>query len=175
MAAMNRHSSRQGILDSLARIRKWLPDVVLRSTVMVGFPGETEQDFEELLDFLQQAQFDWLGVFPYYQEEDTPAAAFKNQLDSDIKQERVDRVMQLSAVVTQGRLEKYIDKKMPVLAETPAFEFGENWHQGRCQYQAPEVDGVVYFYSEQKEINYGSVYQVQINKSDIYDLMGVII
>ena len=175
LSAMHRHSSSQDILDTIARIRRALPDAVLRSTVMVGFPGESEEDFAALLDFLELAQFDWLGAFPYSREEDTPAAEFAGQIDDDIKQQRLDTVMQQAAEITGRRLRRFIGRKLLVLAEEPAPDLGGGWFRGRSAYQAPEVDGVIYFAPHPAaETQAGQLYEVEITDTDLYDLMGAI-
>ena len=171
LAAMHRHSTAQGILDAVARVRRFLPDAVLRTTVMVGFPGESEDDFRQLLDLLEQASFDWLGAFPYYREEDTPAASFADQIDEKIKQQRLDEVMRQAAAITESSLRRFIGQTVQVLAEAPAYEFGEGFWQGRGQYQAPEVDGVVYFRAE-APVEYGAIYPVLIEDCQVYDLVG---
>ena len=171
LRAMHRHSTAQGILDAVQRVRHYLPDVVLRTTVMVGFPGEDEADFQQLLDLLQQARFDWLGSFPYYREDDTPAASLPDQVDEELKQQRLDRVMTQAAAITQQSLDRFIGATVNVLAEAPAFDFGDGFWQGRSQYQAPEVDGVIYFKSDEP-IQYGAVYPVLIEDHQVYDLVG---
>ena len=170
LAAMNRHSTGRGILDAVARTRRYLPDVVLRTTVMVGFPGESEKDFRQLLDLLEQARFNWLGAFPYYREDDTPAASFEDQIDDKIKQQRLDQVMTQAAAVTESSLRRFLGRTLQVLAEAPAYEFGEGYWQGRSQYQAPEVDGVVYFRAD-SVIEYGVIYPVMIEDCQVYDLV----
>lgn len=173
LRAMNRHTTGQEILDTLARIRHYLPDAALRSTVMVGFPGESEEDFHRLLAFLREARFDWVGAFPYSQEADTPAALMAGQITEEVKQQRYHAVMQLAAEITAERLRRFIGQTMPVLAEGVAEGQAEGWYQGRSQYQAPEVDGLIYFRSD-REIQPGKIYLVRITGSDIYDLMGEI-
>lgn len=171
LQAMNRHSTARGILDAVERVRRFLPDAVLRTTVMVGFPGESEDDFRQLTDLLEQARFDWLGAFPYYREDDTPAAAFADQIDDKTKQKRLDQVMTQAAAVTESSLKRFLGRTVQVLAEAPAYEFGEGYWQGRSQYQAPEVDGVVYFRAD-SAIEYGVLYPVLIDDCQVYDLVG---
>ena len=171
LTAMNRHSSGKGILDAVRRVRRYLPDVVLRTTVMVGFPGEDEDDFRQLKELLEEARFEWLGAFPYYREDDTPAAAFDGQVDEKVKQQRLDQVMTQAAAVTEKALRRFWGRTVKVLAEAPAFEFAEGYWQGRSEYQAPEVDGVVYFRSD-SPIEYGAIYPVLIEDCRVYDLVG---
>ncbi|MBR5430415.1 MAG: 30S ribosomal protein S12 methylthiotransferase RimO [Firmicutes bacterium] len=171
LAAMNRHSTARGILDAVARVRRFLPDAVLRTTVMVGFPGETEEDFRRLTDLLEQARFDWLGAFPYFREDDTPAADFPDQIAEEVKQQRLDQVMTQAAAITEDALGRFRGRTLQVLAEAPAYDFGAGFWQGRSQYQAPEVDGVVYFRSD-RPIEYGAIYPVLIGDCRVYDLVG---
>lgn len=171
LAAMNRHSTKQGIRDVVSRIRHYLPDAALRTTVMVGFPGESEAEFEAMLQFLAEAQFDWLGAFPYYQEEDTLAATLPNQIAADVKQQRLDLVMQQAAAITSQRLQRFVGQTLPVLVEEPAEEYGENWYRGRSHYQAPEVDGAVFFQAAQP-LQAGAFANVFIRAVEVYDLIG---
>lgn len=171
LKAMGRWGDRESLLALVKKLRAAMPDIALRTTVMVGFPGETEADFQTLLDFLQEARFDWLGCFPYYQEADTPAALMEGQLEQDVKQERLDLVMQQAATQTAQALEARVGSRLAVLAEGPAEDAEEDWYVGRSAVQAPEVDGLVYFYSEDPVIP-GRLYQVEITESDIYDLAG---
>lgn len=171
LRAMHRHSSARGILDAVERVRRYLPDVVLRTTVMVGFPGESEDDFSQLTDLLAQARFDWLGAFPYFREEDTPAASLPRQVAEEIKQQRLDAVMSQAARITEQALGRLVGRTLKVLAEAPAPDFGEGYWQGRSQYQAPEVDGAVYFRAD-FAIEYGAIYPVLIREHQVYDLVG---
>ena len=131
------------------------------------------EDFHRLLAFLREARFDWVGAFPYSQEADTPAALMAGQITEEVKQQRYHAVMQLAAEITAERLRRFIGQTMPVLAEGVAEGQAEGWYQGRSQYQAPEVDGLIYFRSD-REIQPGKIYLVRITGSDIYDLMGEI-
>lgn len=171
LRAMNRRGGGADILRKLSELRTAMPDIMLRSTVMVGFPGETEEDFAALLEFLEQARFDWLGAFPYYREQDTPAAGFTPQIADEIKQRRLDAVMRQAARITARRLSAFRGETLTVLAEGPATELGPGWYQGRSQYQAPEVDGMVYFRAAVAP-EAGELCRVRITDSDIYDLIG---
>jgi len=168
---MGRWGGREELLALIRRLRAAMPDIALRTTVMVGFPGETEEDFQELLEFLAEARFDWLGCFPYYQEADTPAAEMPDQLDADVKQERLDAVMRQAAELSAQALQRYVGKELTLLAEGPAEDWEPGWYAGRSAYQAPEVDGLIYFTSE-APVEAGQLYQVQVTESDIYDLIG---
>lgn len=171
LADMNRPDTHDGILNKIAMLREAMPDITLRTTVMVGFPGESDSDFQQLLDFLQEACFDWVGAFPYYQEEDTLAATMPHQVDGETKQERLDILMDCTAKITEKRLQRYIGSSLPVLVcESAAELYGDGWWAGRSQYQTPEVDGMIYFLANNAAI--GDIINVRITDSDIYDLMG---
>lgn len=171
LAAMNRPDSKESILAVIAGLRQAMPDIALRTTLMVGFPGESEEDFSALLAFMQEAKFDWVGAFPYYQEEDTLAATMPAQVDEESKQERLDQLMQLAANITEDKLKALIGQEMTVLVTDSAEEiYGEGWLQGRSQYQAPDVDGVIYFPG--KSTNIGDIVHVRIVDNEIYDLIG---
>ena len=171
LAAMNRTDTAGQMLDVICRLREAMPDIALRTTFMVGFPGETAEDYHKLLDFMDQARFDWTGAFPYYQEEDTVAAAMPGQIDNGVKQERLDQLMQKAAVITENALTRFVGKTMPVLVVDSAIDiYGECWWAGRSQYQAPDVDGLIYFPSAAAQI--GDILEIRIIKSDVYDLIG---
>jgi len=170
LQAMNRPGDSRALLEKIARIRRLAPDIALRTTVMVGFPGETEEDFSHLLHFLEEARFAWLGAFPYYREADTPAASLPDQVEEETKQERLDAVLRQAARHTGQALARYVGRTLTVLAEGPASELGPGWQAGRSEYQAPEVDGCVYFRGG--EVQPGSLCRVRITGSDHYDLSG---
>lgn len=171
LQAMNRPDTRQSILQTIERLRQAMPDIALRTTLMVGFPGETDEDFQGLLDFMEQARFDWVGAFPYYQEEDTTAAEMDNQLSAAVKQERLDQLMLHAAHLTEAKLGGYLGRELTVLVKDNAYDiYGEGWLAGRSQYQAPEVDGMIYFHSD--TANIGDIIRVKITRHEIYDLIG---
>ena len=173
LQAMHRRGDKESLLEKVREIRAALPDVVLRTTVMLGFPGETEADFEELLEFLAEAEFDWLGAFPYFQEEGTPAADMPNQVEADIKQMRVDAVMEQASYITERVLDRYLGRTLTVLASVPDENTPVGYSVGRSQYQAPDVDGVILFTGE--DVQPGQLYEVSITDHDIYDLIGQVV
>jgi ribosomal protein S12 methylthiotransferase len=139
--------------------------------MMVGFPGETEAAFANLLDFVRWARFDWLGAFPYSREEDTPAYNLPAQVDEETKARRLEQLLREAASITDGRLKRHIGSTLTVLAETPAQdEYGPGWWCGRSAYQAPEVDGLVFFSA--KGIKPGDMVSVYISDNDVFDLLG---
>jgi ribosomal protein S12 methylthiotransferase len=155
-------------MDVVRRVRHAIPDLFLRTTLMTGFPGETEEDFNELLHFVQEAGIDHLGVFPYSLEEGTPAAEMKNQVSSDTARSRADKLMEEQADISAQRLTRLVGQELSVLAEG----FDEKGPFGRHQGQAPEVDGVVRL---DEDVEAGTFVQVRITDSDVYDLKGEVL
>ena len=117
LASMNRHGDGATIRDCISRLRREIPDIVLRSTAIVGFPGESEEDFAELCEFVKEAQFDRFGAFTYSEEEGTAAAEFENKVDEQTKQDRYDTLMSVQLAVSEKKLEKMVGKKIEVLCE----------------------------------------------------------
>ncbi len=166
LKSMNRRGSRESLTALLNKIRDRIPNVVLRTTFISGFPGETEEQFEELCEFAKEIEFDRLGCFPYSQEEDTPAAAFPNQLDGETKQNRADIIMEQQQLIMTRRCEKLVGTTVEVLVE--GFDrIAECWY-GRTYADAPEVDGCVFFTTGGKNPSIGSFVNVKIT-----DTMGI--
>ncbi len=166
LKSMNRRGSRESLTALLNKIRDRIPNVVLRTTFISGFPGETEEQFEELCEFAKEIEFDRLGCFPYSQEEDTPAAAFPNQLDGETKQNRADIIMEQQQLIMTRRCEKLVGTTVEVLVE--GFDrIAECWY-GRTYADAPEVDGCVLFTTGGKKPSIGSFVNVKIT-----DTMGI--
>lgn len=168
-----RSMKRPGTIErTLERIHKWrdiCPEITLRSTFIVGYPGETEQDFELLLDFLSQAQLDRVGCFPYSPVEGAAANQLADQIPEHIKQERFDRFMQLQQTISTCKLQNKIGKTLSVLID----EVDDEGAIGRSMADAPEIDGVVYL-NEEKAVKVGDIVQVNIEHSDEYDLWGTV-
>ena len=164
---------RPGTIErTLERIQQWreiCPEITLRSTFIVGYPGETEQDFELLLDFLEKAQLDRVGCFPYSPVEGAAANELANQVPDEIKQQRFDRFMQLQQKISMQKLQAKIGKTLAVIID----EVDEEGAIGRSMADAPEIDGVVYL-NEEKDVNVGDIVQVIIEHSDEYDLWGTV-
>lgn len=164
---------RPGTIErTLERIQQWreiCPEITLRSTFIVGYPGETEQDFELLLDFLEKAQLDRVGCFPYSPVEGAAANELANQVPDEIKQQRFDRFMQLQQKISMQKLQAKIGKTLEVIID----EVDEEGAIGRSMADAPEIDGVVYL-NEEKDVKVGDIVQVIIEHSDEYDLWGTI-
>ena len=169
LKAMNRHGDGAMIRDVVAKLRREIPDIVIRTTFIVGFPGETEEDVEELFEFVKEAKFEHMGVFTYSREEDTPAYDFEDQIDEQIKQDRMDSIMREQLEINEARNRSMIGKTLSVLCEDydPVSEI----HFGRGEADAPEIDGKVYFKSDVR-IAPGSFVNVKIRDVLDYDLIG---
>lgn len=162
---MNRTGSAEEFLGLLARIEERVPGAALRTTLMCGFPGETEEDFEELCAFVEEAPFDYIGVFAYSREEGTKAHDLDGQLDEDEKAQRAQRLRDLADAVCSARIAERIGRTLPVLVEGRE-EDGQLF--GRAQCQAPEVDGVTYL--DEGEI--GKVVRARIVDTLLYEMEG---
>ncbi len=169
LAAMNRHGDGKMVREVVAKLRREIPDIVIRTTFMVGFPGETEEDFRELCEFVQESRFERVGVFTYSREEDTPAYDFPDQIDEQTKQDRYDILMREQLEINEANNQKYIGKTIRVLCED--FDAVSEAHFGRSAADAPEIDGKVYFKSEHR-IAPGSFVDVKIREVVDYDLYG---
>ncbi|MBR3297308.1 MAG: 30S ribosomal protein S12 methylthiotransferase RimO, partial [Firmicutes bacterium] len=147
---------------------KHVPDIVIRTTLITGFPGETKEDFEELMEFVEKSRFDRLGVFAYSKEEGTPAASMKPQVRKDVKERRRDKVMQLQREISLELNMKRIGSLMQVLVDE---DCGDGSYIGRSRYDAPEIDDGVIFTSDKKHIP-GDMVMVRIDDAFDYDLTG---
>ena len=148
---MNRKTSKENIVNLINKIRKEIPNVILRTSLIVGFPGETEQDFTELLDFVKSTKFDKLGVFKYSKEENTPAAKMPNQIHYMTKNSRYRKIMSEQKEISKKKLEEQIRKKMQVLIENVSFD--GKYLVGRTRNDVPEEDGIVYIKRTDKNEN----------------------
>lgn len=168
---MNRRTSKEDIRSKVEMIRNKIPDAVIRTTVIVGFPGETEEDLEELIEFMKEIKFDRLGAFAYSREEDTPADRMDGHMDEEIKEERRDRVMMVQQAISEEINQKREDKVFEVLIEEKA---EEGVYVGRTQGDAEEIDSVVYVNSDE-ELEIGSFVNVYITEAMEYDLIGDVV
>ncbi len=169
---MGRRYGRRDLDQLIAMIRQFLPNCALRTTMMVGFPGETEDDVEELLSCLHDWQLENVGVFPYEAEDGSVAADFPEQVEKEVKQERFARVMEQQAEISKNRLCQYVGKEEDVLIEGVSRET-DLLLEGRTRYQAPDIDGCVYI--NEGRANPGDIVKVHITEAHIYDLVGGII
>ena len=171
LLAMGRRLTSAQLREKISQIRGYIPDIALRTTMMTGFPGETEAAFGNMLDFVRWARFDWLGAFPYYREEDTSAYSLPNQVEEKTKTRRLEQLLREAARITDERLKRHLGRTLTVLAEAPAEdEYGSGWWRGRSAYQAPEVDGAVYFTAGETKV--GDTVRIKIIDSEVFDLLG---
>lgn len=168
---MNRRMTREIIEDRIKKIRKEIPDAVIRTQFIVGYPGETEEQFEELMEFIYEYKFDRVGCFQYSVEEDTKANSLDGQVDEQTKQRRYNSLMELQQSISQKKHQSYIGKTFPVIVEGFSKET-DLLLQGRYFGQAPEIDGVTYI--NEGEANIGDIVQVKVTESHDYDLVGQI-
>lgn len=169
---MGRKSSQELIRQKVARLREAMPDIAIRTTLIVGFPGETEEEFADLTDFVREMQFDRLGVFSYSREEGTPAAIMEQQIDEELKEERRALIMDLQKSISAALCEKEVGTIKEVLIEGKLPE--EDIYCGRTRYDAPDIDGLV-FVSAEEEVYSGDFVTVKIREAGDYDLMGDVV
>jgi ribosomal protein S12 methylthiotransferase len=168
LSDMGRGHNRERLEKLLDQFRRRVPDVALRTTIITGFPGETEEAFNELLKFLAEFRFDRLGVFPYSHEEDTPAhLRFKDDIPERLKHKRAKAVMELQQGISLQLNESRVGKTFKVLIDREE----ENYYIGRTQYDSPEVDNEVMIFRDQ-ELVIGNFYRVTITEVTEFDLYG---
>ncbi len=166
---MGRKTDKESITSIIDSLREQIPNIVLRTSIIVGFPGETNENFEELKDFVAEYKFDKLGVFTYSQEEDTPAALMKDQIDEEIKKQREEELMLLQKNISKEINSKKVGKVYEVIAES----FDGGYYEGRSSEMAPDIDGSIIFKSD-LPIKIGDIVSVKITKTLEYDLIGVV-
>jgi len=171
LKAMNRRYRRQGLYALIEKIRQYVPDCAIRTTFLLGFPGETDHDIELLEDFLQEMKLDHVGVFSYTNEEGCPSEFFPDQCSEAVKRERVDHILSLQSHISHQIQKKYIGNIEPVLVEGLCKET-DLLLEGRSRYQAPDIDGCVYIADGQA--NSGDIVDVRISDAKTYDLIGAI-
>lgn len=168
---MNRKTSKEQLKEKVAMIRSMIPDATIRTTFIVGFPGETEEDVEELIDFVKEIKFDKMGTFAYSREEDTPADKLPNHIDEDIKKERLERVMMVQQNISEELNENKIGKVFEVLVED---KIDDILYVGRSQNDAEDIDSVIYFESEDS-YEEGDFVNIKIEKTYEYDMKGSVV
>lgn len=166
---MGRKTNKQDLLKKIALIREKMPDVTLRTTLISGFPGETEEQHEECLEFVRDIRFDRLGVFPYSSEEGTPAAEYDNQVEDETKRLWADEIMEVSQNIIFEENEKLVGKTMGVMVE--GFLPEDEVYVGRTYRDAPDIDGCVFF-TAPYEIISGTMLTVLVTEARGYDLVG---
>ena len=169
LKAMNRRGDRESLTALMRKIREKIPGVTLRTTLITGFPGETEADFTELAEFVKEVQFERLGCFAYSQEEDTPAAELPGQIDEEVKNHRAELIMDSQMNIMDRLGEKQVGRDLEVLTE--GFDrYAECWF-GRSAMDAPDIDGKVFFTAEKKPY-FGELVTVHIDEAVDCDLFG---
>ncbi len=172
LTAMKRRHTKAEALELIAKLRRSIPDIALRTTLLVGYPGESEADFEELMEFVKSTKFDRLGVFPYSEEEGTYSATrLTDDVDDDVKQERVDRIMRLQERVSLENNAKRIGQIMRVIIDRKEGDF----YIGRSEYDSPEVDQELIIDSCGKRLYRGRFYDVKITDCEDYDLFASLV
>ena len=169
---MGRRTSREDLVAVIKKLRKEIPDITIRTTLITGFPGESQEDHEGLMNFVEECQFDRLGVFTYSPEEDTLAATFEDQIDEEVKEERRDELMSLQQEISYEKNQQMIGSTQKVLIE--GYLVDDDVYVGRTYRDAPGVDGIV-FVSAPYELISGSFVDVKITEANEYDLTGVIV
>jgi ribosomal protein S12 methylthiotransferase len=168
---MNRPYAKSQLVHLVKTIRKIVPAAALRTTMMIGFPGETDADITEMADFLQEYHFEHLGVFAYANEDGCAAAEFPGQVVEEVKEERLRKIMELQAEISFASLQKHVGQVEQVLVEGLSRE-SDLLLEGRTRYQAPEIDGCIYITRGTAEP--GALVDVTITEAHTYDLVGEI-
>ena len=166
---MNRHGDGKMIRDVIAKLRREVPGIVIRTTFIVGFPGETDEDFDELSRFVDEVKFDRMGAFTYSREEGTPAYDFDDQIDEQTKRDRADILMKQQMAISEARNETLVGKTLKVLCED--FDPVSESYYGRSYMDAPDIDGKIFF-SSAKKLESGTFVNVHIDSAEDYDLVG---
>lgn len=169
---MNRKSNGETIRNLIKRLRKEIPGVVIRTTVMVGFPGETKEDFEKLYDFVKEARFERLGAFSFSKEEGTPAEKLKDQIHPMTKKSRYNKIMSLQQKIASETQQEMVGKELEVLIETKTFD--GKYYVGRSYREVPDIDGLIYIEMVDKALE-GKFVKCKITKASGYDLIGEIV
>ena len=169
---MNRKGDKKSVSDVIDRIREKIPDVTLRTTLITGFPSETEEQFSELAEFVKEKRFEHLGCFTYSPEEGTAAALMENQIDEQVKQDRCDNIMETQALISASRNAEKVGQVTEVLIE--GWDDYIKCYFGRAPWDAPEIDGKVFFMAH-KPLKIGQYVKVRINDCLDYDLLGELV
>ena len=169
---MGRRTSKEQLMEIIGKLKKEIPDIALRTTLITGFPGETQEDHEELMQFVDGMEFDRLGVFTYSQEEDTPAALMEDQIEEAVKEERQAELMELQQEIAFDMAEDMIGREVLVMVEGKVAD--ENAYVGRTYKDAPNVDGLIFINTEE-ELMSGDFVKVKVTGALEYDLIGEMI
>lgn len=166
---MNRRTNRKELVERIKKLRALIPDIVLRTTLIAGFPGETKQDHEELMEFIDETEFERLGVFAYSPEEGTAAAEMEGQIDEEVRESRKNRLMELQQEISADLSQKQIGRVLEVMIEGKVAD--ENAYVGRTYMDAPDVDGYI-FVNTDEELMSGDFCRVRVTGAMEYDLIG---
>lgn len=166
---MGRRTNKKELMDIIHKLRKSIPDIILRTTLISGFPGETNEAHRELMEFVDEMEFDRLGVFAYSPEENTPAADFDEQIDEEVKADRRETIMELQQDIAFDKSESMIGKEFIAIIEGKVAD--ENAYVGRTYMDAPGVDGYI-FISADDEFMSGDLVRVRVTGASGYDLIG---
>ena len=166
---MGRRTSKQELVEIIGKLRREIPDICLRTTLITGFPGETEEQHEELIEFVDEMEFDRLGVFTYSPEEGTPAEKMPDQIDEEVKEERQDELMELQQEIAFENAERMVGREVLVMIEGKVAD--ENAYVGRTYRDAPNVDGLI-FINTDEELLSGDFARVKVTGALDYDLIG---
>ena len=166
---MGRRTSKQELIDIVQKLRKEIPDICLRTTLITGFPGETQEQHEEVMEFIDTLEFDRLGAFTYSPEEDTPAATFEDQIDEEVKEDRQADIMELQQEIAFDKAEDMIGREVLVMIEGKVAD--ENAYVGRTYRDAPNVDGLIFINTDVELIS-GDFAKVKVTGALDYDLIG---
>ena len=168
---MGRRIDKEGIFEVVKKLRAKIPDICIRTTLIAGFPGETEEQHKACLEALDELEFDHLGVFSYSREEGTAAAEFPDQVDDEVKERYSNEIMELSAAISEDKNAELVGRELDVIIE--GYVPDDDCYVARSYRDAPDVDGLVYLKSERELIS-GSILPVKLTKSDIYDFEAVL-
>lgn len=169
---MGRRTSKEQLEEIIGKLRKEIPDIAVRTTLITGFPGETEEQHQELVDFVDEMEFDRLGVFTYSPEEDTPAAEMEGQIPEEVKEDRQAEIMELQQEIAFEQAEDMVGKEVLVMIEGKVAD--ENAYVGRTYKDAPNVDGLI-FVNTEEELMSGDFARVKVTGAAEYDLIGELI
>jgi len=163
---MNRRGTRENLMNLINKLRKRIPDIAVRTSLIVGFPGESAEEFQDMVDFIKELKFDRLGVFKYSREEETAAAKFTDQISEQIKTERFNKIMEIQQKISYNNNQRFLNKEIEVIVD----EVDGNNIIARTQFDAPEIDNQVYIPA--KKISVGDIIKCNIREAYEYDLIG---
>jgi len=169
LKAMNRRYTKEQYLELAEKIRREIPDMAITTDIIVGFPGETQEQHEEVMEFIDTLEFDRLGAFTYSPEEDTPAATFEDQIDEEVKEDRQADIMELQQEIAFDKAEDMIGREVLVMIEGKVAD--ENAYVGRTYRDAPNVDGLIFINTDVELIS-GDFAKVKVTGALDYDLIG---